>query len=172
MVTNFKSLVEREVDRLFSEIKAKGGECCDNPVTGGGFVRGLDPIAPQKKEAVVRILAREWFAVNGPPDAPPLPLSSNDVEDYRIARGLVGIVGFYARSLSAQGYDVQKHPPFDDFARGLMAIETGWGIEKDEDLKKRFPPHPLTGMLPFVIWAPPKEYAEYMASYRRTHKAA
>jgi hypothetical protein len=76
------------------------------------------------------------------------------------------------RSLSAQGYDVHKHPSFDDFACGLMAIETGWGIEKDQALKKRFPPRPLTGMLPYVIWAPPREYAEYMAYYKRTHAAA
>jgi hypothetical protein len=167
MATNSKSPIEELVEQLFSNIKAKRGECCDNPVTGGGFVWSIDPIALQKKAAVVRLRAREWFAVNGPPDAPPLPLSSNDVEDYRIARGLMGIVGFYARSLSAQGYDVQKHPSFDDFACGLMAIETGWGIEKDQDLKKRFPPRPLKGMLPFVIWAPPKEYAELVASYRR-----
>ena len=173
MATNFKSPVEELVDRLFGEIKAKHGECCDNPVTGGGFVWGIDPIATQKKEAIVRLLAREWFAVNGPPDAPPLPLSSNDVEDYRIARGLMGIVGFYARSLSAQGYDVQKHPSFDDFACGLMAINTGmWGIENDENLKKRFPPRPLEGMTPSAFWAPPEEYEELMASYRRTHKAA
>lgn len=178
MASNFKSPIEESVDRLFSEIKAEGGECCDNPVTGGGFVWGLDPIAPQKKAAVVALRAREWFAVNGPPDAPPLPLSSNDVEDYRLARGLKGIVGFYARSLSRQGYgrqryDVCKHPPFSDFARGLMAINTGmWGIEKDEDLKRRFPPCPLAGMTPSAFWAPPEEYEELMASYRRARKVA
>jgi hypothetical protein len=66
MATNFKSPMEELVDLLFSEIKAKGGECCDNPVTGGGFVWGLDPIAQQKKEAIVRLLAREWFAVKKP----------------------------------------------------------------------------------------------------------
>jgi hypothetical protein len=175
MASNFKSPIEEIVERLFSEIKAKGGECCDNPVTGGGFVWGLDPIAPQKKAAVVALRAREWFAVNGPPDAPPLPLSSNDVEDYRRARGLKGIVGFYARSLSRQGYgrqryDVRTHPSFDDFARGLMAlaVERGlWNLEKDESLIRRFPPRPLPGMTPSAFWAPPEEYAELMASYRR-----
>jgi hypothetical protein len=171
MATNSNSLIAREVDRLFAELNAKPGECCGNPVAGGGFVWGLDPIAQQKKEAIVRLLAREWFAVNGPPDAPPFPLSSNDVEDYRIARGLKGIVGFYARSLSRQGYDVQKHPSFDDFARGLMAINTGlWGIEKDAQLRMRFPPRPLEGMTPSAFWAPPEEYEELAASYRRARK--
>jgi hypothetical protein len=104
MASNFKSPMEEIDDRLFSEIKAKRGECCNNPVTGGGFVWGLDPIAPQKKAAVVALRAREWFTVNGPPDAPSLPLSHADVEGYRNARGLAGIVGFYARSLSREGY--------------------------------------------------------------------
>jgi hypothetical protein len=81
MITNSKSLIGREVDRLFNAIVAPHGQCGDNPVTGGGFVWGLDPIAEQKKEAAVALLAHEWFAVNGPPDAPPLPLTSIDVED-------------------------------------------------------------------------------------------
>jgi hypothetical protein len=170
MATNFRSPIEELVDRLFGEIKAKGGQCCELPVTGARIVWGLDPIAPQKKAAVVALRAREWFAVNGPRDAPPLPISHEDVEDYRNARGLAGVVGFYARSLSRQNYDVRKHPPFDDFARGLMTINTGlWGIEKDENLKRRFPPCPLEGMTSCAFWAPPEEYEELMASYRRAH---
>jgi hypothetical protein len=132
MITINKGPIEQLVDRLFDEIKAKakGGERCENPITGGGFVWGVDPIVPQKRAAVVALRAREWFAINGPSDAPPLPPSSNDVEDYRKARALMGIVGFYARSLSRQGYgrkgyNVDKHPSFHDFARGLMAINLG-----------------------------------------------
>lgn len=178
MVTINKGPIEELVDRLFDEIKAKAEnrDFCINPVTGGQFIWGLDPIAPQKVAAVVALRARECFAVNGPPDAPRLPLSSNDVEDYRSARGLMGIVGFYARSLSRQGYgrkryDVDKHPSFHDFACGLMAINLGvWGIET-EDLKRRFPPRPLAGMTPGAYWAPPEEYEGIMASYRR-HQAA
>jgi hypothetical protein len=176
MTPIFRSPIEELVDRLFGEIKAKAkrGDFCDNPVTGGCFVWGLDPIAPQKKDAVVALRAREWFAVEGgPPGAPPLPLSDNDVEDYRSARGLKGVIGFYARSLYVRDYDVRKHPAFEDFARGLMAINTGlWRIEKDPQLRMRFPPRPLAGMTPSAYWAPPKEYEEIMASYRREQPAA
>src|SRR6266851_2990832 len=171
MATNFKSLIEKEVDRRFSEVTAERGETCSLPITDAGIVWGVDPIAPQKEYAMVALLAREWFAVNGPPDAPPLPLY--DFDSYRGARGLKGVVGFYARSLSRQNYDVRKHPPFDDFACGLMAINTGlWGIEKDENLKRRFPPRPLEGMTPSAFWAPPEECEELMASHRRARKAA
>jgi hypothetical protein len=158
MATNFKSPIEELVDLLFGKIKAKHGECCDNPVTGGGFVWGIDPIATQKKEAIAALRAQEWFAVNGPPDAPPLPLY--DFDSYRGARGLKGVVGFYARSLSRQDYDVRKHPSFEDFACGLMTINTGlWGIENDENLRKRFPPRSLEGMAPSAYWDPPKRKA-------------
>jgi hypothetical protein len=160
MASNFKSPIEEIVDRMFSAIKATRGECCTLPITGAEIVWGLDPIAPQKKAAIVALRAKEWFAVNSPRDAPPLPLSDDDVEEYRRARGLKGVVGFYARSLSGRDYDIRNHPSFDDFARGLMAINTGlWGIEKDEALKKRFPPWPLAGMTDSALWDPPNRMA-------------
>jgi len=166
---------EKEVDQLFAALNARHGDSCRNPVTGGAFVWGLDPTAPQKNEAVRALCARAGFPANAPSDAPPLPLSHNDVENYRNARGLVAVVGFYGRSLSRggygrQSYDVSNHPTFHDFACGLMAIaeESGlWGLEGDAALKRRFPPRPLAGMTPGAYWAPPKEYEDTMASYRR-----
>src|SRR6476659_34629 len=106
MASRSKSPLERLVDQLFTEIGAKLGDNCRNPVIGGGFVWGIDPITPQKKAAVLALRAQEWFAVNGPKDAPLLPLSHNDVEDYRRASGLTVLVGLYARSLSILDYDV------------------------------------------------------------------
>jgi hypothetical protein len=159
MVTNFKSPIEQQVDRLFSEVKAKRGDCCANPVTGTWFQWGIDSIRTQKKAAIAALRAREWFAVNGPPDAPPLPLSVDEHEDYRHGRGLRQIVGFYGRSLEANEYDIHRHPSFEDFARGLMACNSGgWGVEKDPEMRKRFPPRPLPGMGPGLYWQPPQKH--------------
>jgi hypothetical protein len=171
MATILRSPIEELVDRLFREIKAqaKRGELCQNPVTGGWFVWGLDPIALQKKEAVVALRAREWFAVYGPADAPPFPYE-HEIDSYRDARGLKGVVGFYARSLSRLDHDFQKHPSFHDFARGLMAfaLEYGlWNLEKDHALIERFPPLPLPGMTPSAYWAPHEEYEQIMSSHYR-----
>ena len=179
MATNSTSL-EKQVDQLFAALNAKHGDCCRNPVTGVGFVRGLDPVAVQKAEAVLALRAREWFAANAPSDAPPLPLSYDEIEDYRNARGLAAVVGFYARSLSRGGYgrrsyEVGNHPSFHDFACGLMAMaeERGlWGLEGDAALKRRFPPRPLAGMTPGAYWAPPKEYEDTIASFRPAGLAA
>ena len=171
MSAHSRSLVEREIDRLFKQLNVTHGNIAPNPITGGSFMWGVDPIAVQKKEAALLLLAREKFALIGPADAPLLPLSEEEVDDYRNARGLVGVVGFFARSLSIRDYDFAKHPTFNDFARGLMATNTGmWGIEKDKAMRNRFPPRPLTGMTPGAYWAPPKEYAETMASHDRATK--
>jgi hypothetical protein len=171
-----RSLIEKEVDRLFDEIKAKArdGDNCEIPVVGGGFIWGLDPVAPLKEATRGELFAHEWFAEYGPADAPPFPYQ-HEIDSYRDARGLKGVVGFYARSLRGQDFDVRKHPPFDDFARGLMAfaLEYGlWNLEKDDSLIKRFPPLPLPGMTPSAYWAPPKEYEEIMASYYKEQRRA
>lgn len=161
--------INKEVDRLFNELDAAQGTNVRNPVTNGEFAWGVDPIESQKEAARRALTARDWFANNGPPDAPPLPLSDHDVEDYRNARGLKGVVGFYTRSLKMRGHDMQNHPSFDDFACGLMASNSGlWGIEHDVQLRRRFPPRPLAGMTRGLYWAPPEEYEETMASYARS----
>ena len=66
--------IGRDVERLFGEISATRGDLCTNPVTGGEFVYGFDPIRLQKKMAYHALRAREDFARNGPADAPRLPL--------------------------------------------------------------------------------------------------
>jgi hypothetical protein len=171
MAIRSRSLVKKEVDRLFGEIKAtaRDGDNCEIPVVGGGFKWGLDPIAPLKEATRRELLAHEWFAVYGPADAPPFPYQ-HEIDSYRDARGLKGVVGFYARSLAGQDYDLRNHPSFDDFARGLMAlaVEYGlWNLEKDDALIKRFPPLLLLGMTPSAYWAPPEEYEQIMSSHYR-----
>jgi hypothetical protein len=169
MTIKVRKEISRKVDQLFDGLNAKRGDYCVNPVTGGRFIWGDDPVEPQKETARRALAAQEWFAVNGPPDAPLLPLSHDDMEDYRRARGLKGLVGFYSRSLAIQDYDVLKHPTFDDFCCGLMAIDTGaWGIEKDAQLRKRFPPRQLAGMTSGAYWA----RAKPMANYKREESHA
>ena len=112
--------------------------------------------------------ARQWFEINGPPDAPPLPISYDEREDLKVG-GLPTIVALYARSWEGRDYD-QDHPTFFDYACGVMASEhMGYpGIKEDAQLRKRFPPCQLTGLGPGLCWEPPKLHAQTMASYRRS----
>jgi hypothetical protein len=171
----FKRLIEREVDQLFREMEANAshGDRCENPVTGGSFIWGDDPLEPQKEAANAALLAREWFHLNTPVGTPPLPLSGEEIERYRRSGGLRAMVGSFARSLARVDHNIDLHPSFYDFARGLMTMNSGsWGIENNPYLKRRFPPRPLAGMTPCGHWAPPAEFAEIMACYNRSSARA
>jgi hypothetical protein len=159
--------VDLLVDRLFGENPPRYGQRCTNPVTGGHYVGGLDPITPQKRMARLALLAREWFAPHGPPDAPPLPVSHDEREDLK-SGGLPHMVAWYARSLEGRDYDLDEHPSFDDYACGVMASDFAPDFIKTEELQRRFPPRPLTGLGPGLYWEPPALHAETMASYRRS----
>jgi hypothetical protein len=110
-VINFRSvLVDREVDRLFAENPPKYGRLCRNPATGGDYVGILDPTKEQKELARQPLLAREWFAFNGPADAQPLPINYDERERLKWQGSLLAhIVAWYARSLEGRGYNVNEH---------------------------------------------------------------
>ena len=119
-----ETLIGREVERLFSKNPARSGDHCRNPVTGAGYVRGADPIGPQKKAAYRALLAREWFALNGPPDVQPLPVSYHERESLKGQGLFAHIVAWYARSLADRNYDVKEHPPFADYVCGVYGSRT------------------------------------------------
>src|SRR6478672_7802938 len=107
-----------EVNRFFDEAPDLFEQIRKNPVTGGDWMNGTDPVEPQKRAAYLRLRARRWFAETGPDDAPALPLSYDARESMK-AGGLPHLVSWYARSLEALDYDYETHPPFEDYARGV-----------------------------------------------------
>lgn len=148
MYTNFKS----QVDLLFKTAPDRAEKVRENPVDGGRFVAGLDPVGPQKLRAQRALAAREWFAAQRPDDAPELPLSYADRERLK-AGGLPYIVSVFARSLAVQDFQTEGHPNFDEFARGVMASNlTPPFIREDAQLLRRYPPVPLKGMGPGLMW--------------------
>ena len=166
------------VDSLFQANAARPGQICDWPVVGGHYVSGSDPTKGKRETAVRALLARDWFADNGPPDAQPLPLSNDEREDMKGGRGLLYyIVALYARSLEGRDYDLEEHPSPSDYIGGVL-----WEAEygdlgtlpnyPDEltELKKHYPPAMLAGIGPGFCWEPPKLHAQTMASYRRSRR--
>jgi hypothetical protein len=171
-------MVEDRVDRLVDDLFAKNpgqyGQQCENPVTGGRYVYGIDPIEQQKKEARDGLLARERFAIVGPKDMQPLPISDEEIEDRKYAWGSKQppqsfIASSFGYSLRANGHDFKSHPSIEVFARGLMASEHSPDfVKNDKALRKLYPPCPLPGLGPALVWEPPALHAETMASYRRS----
>ena len=101
-------------------------------------------------------LARAHFALHGPQDAPPLPIGYDEREQTKRQGPFGKLVGLYARSLENRKYDMSEHPPFDEYARGVMASDHNGHSELKEDvqLKKLFPPCELSGLGPGLYWEP------------------
>jgi hypothetical protein len=158
-----ETLIRREVERLFGEISAKRGDLRTNPVTGGEFVYGFDPNERQKDAAYKRLLVREYFALNGPPDAPVIPTDDYERNRAKYAAGLLGfITAQYIWSLESQ-HDLRVHPSYADFASGLLWQHDNevegcslayFPAEQLVALKRRFPPRKLEG-LEWFNWRPP-----------------
>src|SRR4051812_25035042 len=111
-------LIERRVDallkRLFRQNPPRYDKVCTNPVTGGRYLGGIDPIQPQKRMARQALVAREWFALNGPGDVQPLPLSYDEREKLKGGQGLLPyLLALYARSLDSRQYNCDEHPRFE-----------------------------------------------------------
>jgi hypothetical protein len=158
-----ESPIGREVERLFAEISAKRGELCENPVTGGEFVYGFDPIKKQKVAAYKRFLAREHFASHVPPGAPLMPTDDYDRNRAKHASGLLGfITAQFAWSIESQD-DLRAHPCFADFASGMLwqhdhdikgCSLSYFPSEQLAELKRRFPPQKLEGLIGFDWFLP------------------
>jgi hypothetical protein len=154
------TLIKDKLDALFQHVLLQPNGQCQNPVTGGWFLKGEsgeDSIPYQKRAAEKALLAQEWFAVHGPRNAPPLPLIAWEWDKmrYGCTGGLETLVGLYARSLSFRDWRAHDHPSFEDFARGLMVfsdIRTRAG--QDPLVVKKYPPLALIGMTNGAFWEP------------------
>jgi hypothetical protein len=155
--------VDREVERLFGNPPVYG-TLSRNPVHGGSYVAGIDPIKPQKEAARTALLAREWFRVHGPADAQPLPVSYDERESLKGRALLTHILAWYARSWEGRNYD-GEHPSFADYVSGVLweaELPDGGFVhlpnfseQQLRELKERFPPKMLPGMSAGGYWLPP-----------------
>jgi hypothetical protein len=149
------SIIKEHVNKLFSDAAPMSGDLCINPVIGGIWLAGEDPIIVQKNRARRALVAREWFYIHGPKDAPPLPLSGSEQAALRYRDPLGHLVVDFARSLEENGWEINNHPSFEDFARGVLASAHSPDFtRKNEALLKRYPPRPLSGIRRGQVWRP------------------
>jgi hypothetical protein len=159
-----ETLVGREVERLFGEISAKRGDLCTNPITGEQFIYDRFSIEHEKQAAYRRLLVREYFALNGPSDAPLMPIDEWDRDRAKHLSGLLGfITAQFMWSMESQD-DLRVHPSFADFAAGMLWLHEDVGgpsellpgtPEQLSEMTGRYPPRKLEGLNCFS-WLPPK----------------
>lgn len=147
--------IEQKVEQLFADAlrQYSNSKFCENPVTGECFVPRHDPIKPHKERAIRALVAHLWFATQKPADAPDLPLdrctrAALDRED-----GLSYLVAAFGYSLNYRDFFIGGHPDFGTFARGVMAsARTREVVRNDPDLRRRYPPKPLKGLEPGLVF--------------------
>jgi hypothetical protein len=84
------------------------------------FVWGVDCISEQKREACRALVAGAWHAHNSP-DAPPLPVHVSDIHDAKKGGGLSHLLAYFAQSLACDEWRLSGHPPFETYARRVLA---------------------------------------------------
>jgi hypothetical protein len=147
------SIIEEHVDKLFAEAERLKPRGQQNPVTGDYWLANVVPVGPEKRNAKRALLAREFFAAFGPPDAPPLPLNDVEIELYMNWGAFAWAIALYAVSLRSNDWDLQRHPNFEQFVAGLLHLRRP-PLTEAHLLARRFPPRPLSGLSEEGVWHP------------------
>jgi hypothetical protein len=147
------SIIREFVDRQFADAERSHPRGLENPVTGEYWLANVVPTEPEKRNACRATLAREWFELNGPPDAPPLPISDTEIYRYVNSGDFACAVARYAESLRDNDWDIRGHPTFEEFVGGLLCLPQPQFAEP-RIIARRFYPKPLPGLWPTGIWKP------------------
>ena len=151
------SIIKSAVDQLFAMAELARGRT--NPVTGEPlWGHMLDNPESGILEAYRAVLAREWFAVYGPPDVLPLPLTEAEIENLKWKGDRALAFARFAASLKANDWDFKRHPGFEEFIGGLLCLSDAElpkpHFKHPEDLVGPFRPCPLQGLWSDGIWRP------------------
>lgn len=155
--------VEQDVERgcyafALSTIKFAATACgqCYNPISGSYFYRPGDVLPRQVNLALPRLRALVHFGRGGPLGVP-LPLHYREREVMKV-KGVPELTlwALFSRSLEANSFDCDTHPPFHAYAKGLMLSDRGLMLAaNDPHLVWKYPPLKLPGLnLETTIWSP------------------
>jgi hypothetical protein len=149
------SLISSEVERRFAAVIPGG---ITNPVTGDLWVPGIWDDDQAKLVARRALLAQEYFKEYGPPNAPPLPLNSEDMLKLAKTSDFGLAVAFFARSLEINHWDIDTHPRYQEYMAGLLSLprpRLAFGAFREpEKLCCYYAAYPLRGLRGSGVWQP------------------
>jgi hypothetical protein len=157
MATGTSPSITKQVDRQFRQLHARRGDLCNNPITGGLFVWGVDSISDQKRDACRALVACAWHAANSP-GAPPLPVHTWDIDIAKRGCGLSHLLAYFAQSVACDNWRLSGHPPFEIYAQGVLASPECPGFfTRNKTLVALFPPQPIYGLKPGLVYVSPSK---------------
>jgi hypothetical protein len=86
--------------------------------------------------------------------ANPLPLRMEECESLQYnEHNALRLLGHFGLSLRWNKWDIERHPPFETFCRGVIACACPIEMQRDRELRRMFPPQALAG-----ITGPPPQW--------------
>ena len=174
-LNKFQTFRHAKLSTCLAKFLRKRGDLCTNPITGEQFIYGHFSIKREKEAAYRRLLVREYFALNGPADAPLLRIDEWDRDRAKHQYGPLGfITAHFMWSMESQD-DLRVHPSFAEFAAGLLWLHDNVGgpceklpgtPEQLSQIKEQYPPRPLEGLHQFR-WYSPKRWQKLPKKIRR-----
>jgi hypothetical protein len=160
---------EHYVDALFQASRKRGDEYC--PIIKRLYPElDNDYLVKLKRLTCAALAARKWFRQHGLPGIL-LPLNFADIDKLRRDESSrVNMVGLYGSSLMMLEYDYLTHPPFHDYACGVMAYKHAPHyayLREDPELQQEFPPKPLAGIDAGLHWNSPEKLEQYRQASAR-----
>jgi len=169
--------IEQHVDVAFKVLRMMAGfekkRFARLPYLDDPYQPECETVIPHyQRQVCAALAAREWFRAHAPPWAPELPLCSADIEKLINSKSpAIAVVGYFAASLAACNWDIEKHPTFQVYAAGVMACEFApTHIRTDPKLLKEFPPRELSGIDQGLIWGLSDRTLEFMQGLMRSEE--
>jgi hypothetical protein len=169
--------IESHVERLFEMLKSTadrvGEQFAFLPYLDDPYQPAYEPLIPHlQRQVCAALVARQWLQQHAPPSSPELPLSSTDIEKLvRSKSPAIALVGYFAASLAACNWDIEKHPPFQIYAAGAMGSEFApTHIRADPKLAKEFPPRKLPEIGEALIFGLFDRRLEFMHALMRSEE--
>lgn len=107
---------------------------------------------------IQRVLQARAFFAQAEPAWAPLPVGDETTPLLRSASGPMCLLGNFACSLMMLSYDYLQHPPFFDYACGVMFNPHAPNhVRDDPELQAEFPARELPGLCGRLVWFNPTE---------------
>jgi len=150
----FSAAYKAAVETIHNSIN-KNAKFQTNPITGGGWVLGVDPIHDQVLQGMRALIGKQVFEPDLPNECKVLPLSRFDREQIKWETPHSYLVSSFASSLHSCDYNL-KHPIFPEYASAACRSPYAPDLILNLRLQSRYATQTDIKLGPGLCWIRPK----------------